>query len=135
MQEFVKIPKAEYEALLKKVSELQDIVHTLTEQLAERNKSHEKLEAELNQLKQKPFQRTKVKKEGGQKPRGRKKGHQGNGRKTPKKIDKIVRIAAGSHCPDCGTSFSSTKVQRKRTIIDIEPIRPTTNTQYVIERG
>ena len=135
MQEFVKIPKAEYEALLKKVSELQDLVQTLTEQLAERNKSHEKLESELNQLKRKPYQRTHTKKEGGKKPRGRKKGHLGSGRKTPKRIDKTVRIEAGSQCPDCGTSFSSTNVERKRTIIDIEPIRPTINTQYVIERG
>lgn len=135
MQEFVTIPKTEYEALIKEIAELRKIVRSLTEQLAETNKSHEKLETELNQLKQKPFQRTKAKKEGDKKPRGRKKGHVGIGRKNPKKIDKIVRIEAGSQCPDCGTSFSSTTVERKRTVIDIEPIRPTINTQYVIERG
>jgi transposase len=97
------------------------------------------LQYQLNELKQKPFKRSKAKDEASKprkpKPKGRRKGHKGSGRKKPTRIDKTVRIEAGSHCPECGDAFSSTEVERTRDVIDIEPIRPTVNTRYIIERG
>lgn len=133
MEELITIPRSEYEAMRNELAGLHQLVQALTKQLAEKDKTQEKLQSELNELKQKPFKRTYPVKN--KKPRGRKKGHQGSGRKQPERIDKIIRIEAEDNCPDCGTSFSSTSVERTRNVTDIDPIRPTINTKYVIERG
>lgn len=147
MNEMVILPRQEYERLLQELERVKEELALLQAQLLTKEEERAHLEAanarlqyQLNEEKQKPFKRRKPKKEAGEKPpppktRGRRKGHQGSGRKKPTRIDKIVRIEAGSHCPTCGEAFSSTEVERTRDVVDIEPIRPTVNTRYVIERG
>lgn len=99
---------------------------------------NERLKHELNQLKQAPFKSRSRKKpeeqETKQKKAGRTKGHQGSGRKRPESIDHTVKIEVGDSCPDCGTAFEGKVVERERTVEDIEPVRPTMVTRYVIER-
>ncbi|MEM1010028.1 MAG: IS66 family transposase, partial [Myxococcota bacterium] len=126
----------------KELKELREIVKELQEQLTKQaeakrdlGKMSESLQAKLNELKQKPFKRSRPEKKGTGKTRGRKKGHAGSGRKKPERIDKTVRIEAGEKCPECGSEFSSRAVERTRDVVDIEPVRPTVNTRYVIERG
>ncbi len=103
-----------------------------------------RLRYELNEMKQAPFKSKKRKPKTADKGEdppqpskraGRKKGHKGSGRKRPQRIDRTVRVEAGDTCPDCGHAFSSTSVERTRDVTDIEPIRPTINTRFVIERG
>lgn len=142
MSKQVVLSQAEYEGMQKELTELREMVKELQEELAKKadqdealRKANERLQAEVNELKQKPFKRSRPEKKTSGKARGRKKGHEGSGRKKPERIDKTVRIEAGKHCPDCGSEFSSTAVERTRDVVDIEPIRPTVNTRYVIERG
>lgn len=141
MSEQVVLSKAEYEGMQKELTELREMVKELLEQLGKRGDveelkvANERLQAELNELKQKPFKKSRPEKKASGKARGRKKGHVGSGRKKPDRIDKTVRIEAGDSCPECGSEFSSRAVERTRDVVDIEPIRPTINTRYVIERG
>lgn len=146
MNENVVLSRKEYESLLTELETLKQAVALLQKQLLAKEEEQAHLETanarlqhQLNELKQKPFKRSKAKDEASKlrkpKPKGRRKGHKGSGRKKPTRIDKIVRIEAGSHCPECGDAFSSTEVERTRDVIDIEPIRPTVNTRYIIERG
>lgn len=136
--------KNDYHSLLEKLQALTEEVTQLRQQLEAAEAKCERLETEnsrlqhqLNELKQKPFKPAKDKGDSLKPPKrgGRSKGHKGSGRKRPKRIDQTIRVEAEASCPDCGTSFSSTAVERERTIIDIELIRPTINTVYVIERG
>lgn len=146
MDENVLMSRKEYESLLHELETLKQEVALLQKELLnkEEERSHlevanARLQYQLDELKQKPFKRSKAKekesKSGEPKPKGRRRGHKGSGRKKPVRIDKIVRVEAGSHCPECGTAFSSTEVERTRDVVDIEPIRPTINTRYIIERG
>ena len=144
MNEKVELSRKEYERLQKEVETLKQTVAMLQKQLLgkEEERAHleaanSRLQSELNELKQKPFKRSKPKDKDSQPPKrkGRRKGHKGSGRKKPTRVDKTVRIEAGTHCPACGESFSSTEVERTRDVVDIEPIRPTVNTRYIIERG
>jgi transposase len=68
------------------------------------------------------------------KPRGRASGHPGSGRSRPARIDQTQPIPAGDTCPDCGTPFSGTGTTRERVIEDIDLVRPTVVTRYLIER-
>lgn len=110
--------------------------------LAFLNVENERLEAELKELKQAPFKPRKARKKEveGQntsaKPRkrGRPAGHKGSGRSRPKQVDYSEFVPVGEHCPDCQTAFSGQGVERERTVEDIEPVRPTIVTRYVIER-
>lgn len=146
MNENVVLSRKEYESLLKELETLKQAVALLQKQLIMKEEEQAHLEAanaslqyQLNELKQKPFKPSKSKDKGSKpgkpKPKGQRKGHKGSGRKKPIRIDKIVHIEAGSHCPECGSTFSSTEVERTRDVIDIEPIRPTVNTRYIIKRG
>lgn len=146
MNENVVLSQKEYESLLKELETLKQELGLLHKQLLAKEEEQAHLEAanarlqyQLNELKQKPFKRSKPKDKGSKprkpKPKGRRKGHKGSGRKKPTRVDKTVRIEAGSHCPECGGTFSSTQVERTRDVVDIEPIRPTVNTRYIIERG
>lgn len=118
-------------------AQLKDARHQLEEVLLE----NERLKIELNELKQAPFKPAKQKKnteqtdtENKHKRRGREEGHPGSGRKSPPQIDQTVRVEVGEVCPDCGETFTGKIVERERTIEDIEPIRPTSVTRYIIER-
>jgi transposase len=103
---------------------------------------NQRLQEELNERKQAPFKpgrkRSSEEKLGstetGEKRRGRAKGHTGSGRKRPQHIDHTERVEAGETCPDCGEAFCGKVVKRERTIEDIEPVRPTIVTRYIIER-
>ena len=98
---------------------------------AERQATHQ----ELVDLKRKPFTTcarsddTKV-----AKPRGRPAGHVGSGRLRPTRIDHTQAIPAGDICPECGTPFRGTGTTRARVIEDIDLVRATVVTRYVIER-
>lgn len=101
----------------------------------------ERLEAELKELKQAPFKPRKpgkgsADKEASAKPkkRGRPVGHKGSGRSRPERVDFSEFVPVGEHCPDCQTVFSGQGVEREQTVEDIEPVRPTIVTRYVIER-
>lgn len=98
---------------------------------AERQATHQ----ELVDLKRKPFTTqpppgatTAVP------PRGRPAGHPGSGRLRPTRIDHTQAIPAGDTCPECGTPFTGTGTTRARVIEDIDLVRPTVVTKYVIER-
>ncbi len=128
------------EALADRVR-LQAQLDDLRQQVEELVIENEGLRAELNELKQAPFQpkrrrenaeQTEV--EDQRKRRGREAGHPGSGRKNPQHIDHTERIEMGAACPDCGETFTGKVVERERIIEDIEPVRPTTVTRYTIER-
>ena len=128
------------EALAEQVR-LEAQLHDMQRQLEELVIENERLEAELNELKQAPFKAKRRKEsaeprgtEEKQKRRGREEGHAGSGRKSPRQIDHTERIEVGDACPDCGKAFTGKLVERERTIEDIEPVRPTTVTRYIIER-
>lgn len=97
-----------------------------------------RLEAEVKLVKQKPFKaghhsRSEAPSAPAKK-RGRPAGHQGSGRKRPARVDYTEFVPVGECCPDCGTGFTGAGVERQRTVEDIEPIRPTIVTRYLIER-
>lgn len=101
----------------------------------------ERVEEELKELKQAPFKSRKpgqgsADKETSAKPkkRGRPVGHKGSGRSRPERVDYSEFVPVGEHCPDCQTTFNGHGVERERTVEDIEPVRPTIVTRYVIER-
>ena len=135
MNEKVELSQKEYGSLLKELETLKETVAMLQKQLLAKEEEQAHLEAansrlqyELNELKQKPFKPSKQKDEESKpsqpKVKGRRQGHKGSGRKKPTRIDKTVRSEAGTHCPECGETFSSTAVERTRDVVDIEPIRP-----------
>jgi len=98
---------------------------------AERQETHQ----ELVDLKRKPFTpRPRPDDTILVKPRGRAAGHPGSGRLRPTRIDQTQAIPAGDTCPDCGTAFTGTGATRARVIEDIDLVRPTVVTKYVIER-
>lgn len=68
----------------------------------------------------------------GNRNRGGQKGHQGHGRKKPRKIDqeKLVYL---THCPDCGNKVDQTDNTYERIVEDI-PLRQVLVTLYHIER-
>jgi hypothetical protein len=68
------------------------------------------------------------------KPRGRAAGHVGSGRQRPERIDRTQSISAGESCPECVTAFTGRGTTRERVIEDIELVRPTVVTKYLIER-
>lgn len=134
MDERVILPRTEYDRLLQRISELE--------------KALLRTQGELNELKQKPFKPVRPKKpknkdkEGKDKEKkkttpkkgGRKAGHKGAGRENPERIDRTVVVEVEKSCPTCGCAFNGI-VNRERVVIDIEPVRPTVNTCYVIQRG
>jgi transposase len=68
------------------------------------------------------------------KSRGRPVGHAGSGRSRPTRIDHTQAIPAGDTCPECGTPFTGTGTTRERVVEDIDLVRPTVVTKYLIER-
>lgn len=99
-----------------------------------------KLQGAVTEFKQAPFQPRRRGPSQGQhtsstsKQRGRPVGHPGSGRKRPTRIDHTVRIPIGDVCPDCGMPFTGRVIERERVVEDIEPVRPTVVTCYIIER-
>ena len=115
--------------------QLQETQEALMSLIAEK----ERVEFELNEIKQVPFKSRKkgsAEKETSAQPkkRGRRSGHKGSGRSRPKRVDISEFVPVGEHCPDCQATFSGYGVERERTVEDIEPVRPTIVTRYVIER-
>ena len=124
-------------ALIEMQAENQQLRFLLREaqaQLGQMARDNQHLSEEVKELKQKPFKSSKKTESKPTKKRGRPQGGQGRGRKRPEQVDSSEFISAGEHCPECECAFSGTGVQRERTIEDIEPIRPTIVTRYIIER-
>jgi ssDNA-binding Zn-finger/Zn-ribbon topoisomerase 1 len=67
------------------------------------------------------------------KPSGRPEGHEGVGRPTPEQIDKQVKLAPITTCPDCGKPVQIKRV-RKRVITILVPGK-IENTEYEIPQG
>ena len=104
-------------------------------QLAAVEAERQQTRQELVDLKRKPFTvRSRSADTTPAKPRGRPVGHPGSGRSRPTRIDHTQAIPAGDTCPDCGTPFSGTGTTRERVVEDIDLVRPTVVTNYVIER-
>lgn len=98
---------------------------------AERQEVHQ----ELVDLKRKPFAaQRRIDDVPSTKPRGRPVGHPGSGRSQPLRIDHTPPIPVGQTCPDCGSAFRGAGTSRERVIEDIDLVRPTIVTKYVIER-
>ena len=100
---------------------------------------NQRLHQEVCEFKQAPFKsrrrrQSREDESTSPKRRGRAKGHPGSGRKRPSHIDHTERVSVGETCPDCGTPFSGQVIERDRVVEDIEPVRPTIVTRYVIER-
>lgn len=103
-------------------------------QIGQLVREREALAEEVKELKQKPFKSNKKAKTKPTKKGGSPKKKKGKGRKRPEEVDYSEFITAGDQCPECDNAFSGKGVQRERTIEDIEPIRPTIVTRYIIER-
>jgi transposase len=104
-------------------------------QLAAVEAERQQTRQELVDLKRKPFTaRSRSADTTPAKPRGRPVGHPGSGRSRPTRIDHTQAIPAGDTCPDCGTAFTGTGTTRERVVEDIDLVRPTVITKYVIER-
>jgi transposase/cell division protein FtsB len=104
-------------------------------QLAAVETERQQTRQELLDLKRKPFvAHRSTTAEVPAKPRGRALGHAGAGRSRPTRIDRTQLIPAGDTCPDCGTPFTGIGTTRERVVEDIEVVRPTLITKYVIER-
>lgn len=137
---------AEQERLRTQLAEAQAEPERLQAELAEVQETIARLQAENQRLRQevteikqapfKPRRRRTARGEtsSGPQQRGRAKGHPGSGRKRPTRIDHTERISVGETCPDCGTAFTGQVIERERTVEDIEPVRPTVVTRYIIER-
>ena len=124
-------------ALIEMQAENQQLRFLLSEaqaQIGQLLTDQERLSEEVKELKQKPFKSSQQAERKPSKKRGRPSGGQGRGRKRPERVEHSEFISAGEHCPECDRAFSGTGVQRDRTIEDIEPIRPTVVTRYIIER-
>jgi hypothetical protein len=105
-------------------------------QLAALEGERHDLHQEVVDLKRKPFASRRHASDAPvpAKPRGRAPGHLGSGRSRPTRIDQTQAISAPDTCPDCGTPFSGTGTMRERVIEDIDLVRPTVVTKYLIER-
>ena len=124
-------------ALVEMQAENQQLRFLLNEAQAQQGQmvmDNKRLTQEVKELKQKPFKSSKKAETKPAKKQGRPKGGQGRGRKRPRQVDYSEFISAGEHCPECEHAFSGNGVERERTIEDIEPIRPTIVTRYIIER-
>lgn len=134
--------ESENAVLRARISELEQLPAQLSqaqERIARLEEENQRLRQETLELKQAPFRvrRRRSSPEARSdtpKRRGRAQGHAGSGRKRPSRVDRVERISVGDTCPDCGTPFSGRVIERERTIEDIEPVRPTIVTRYVIER-
>jgi hypothetical protein len=124
---------ADRQRLQAQMTEMQEIIGRL---MAENCR----LQQEVTELKQAPFKPRRRRASqrqatvSGPKKRGRSAGHPGSGRKRPTRVDQTERVPVGDVCPDCGRSFTGEGVERDRVVEDIEPVRPTIVTRYVIER-
>ena len=138
------IVKTENEQLHAKVALLETQLETAQTRLSQLEIENKKLKADLKELKQVPFQPRRQRKSpssdsssetaSSPKKRGRPKGHAGSSRPKPDQVDYSEFVTAGDSCPDCQHSFTGTGVERERTVEDIEPVRPTVVTRYIIER-
>jgi transposase len=121
--------------VLAEVAQLRAQLAQSQAQLAAIEDQRHELHQELVDLKRKPFvldRRTDD--PAPAKPRGRALGHPGSGRLHPTRIDQTQPIPAPDTCPDCGTAFTGRGTSRERIIEDIDLVRSTVVTKYVIER-
>ncbi len=131
--------ESENTSLRTRIAELEQLLRQAQETIVRLESESQRLVQETLELKQAPFRprrRRSSQRSSSETPkrRGRPKGHVGTGRKRPTRVDQTERVSVGDTCPDCGASFGGAVVERERFIEDIEPVRPTRVTRYIIER-
>lgn len=131
--------QAEFEEVLAAKQRLESQLAEAQALIAHLVNENERLNTDLNDLKQAPF-KSRRRPSSGQttstsSSRGRSAGHRGQGRSRPERIDQTQRVEVGDTCPDCGTPLTGQTQIRTRVVEDIEPVRPTVVTCYEIERG
>lgn len=126
--------ETENASLRTRIGELEQLLRQSQETIARLETEGQRLHQETLELKQAPFRPGRPSPSKPPKRRGRPKGHEGSGRKRPTHVDQTERVSVGESCLDCGIPFGGGVVERERFIEDIEPVRPTRVTHYIIER-
>lgn len=129
---------ADLEAAQVQITDLQTALAETRAALQRLQEQQRQLQQELTTIKQRPFTPRRRRSSQGEtteaKPRGRPPGHVGNSRLKPSRIDRTETLPAPESCPDCGASFSGQGVVRERLIEDLNLVRPTIVTRFLIER-
>lgn len=121
--------------VLADLTQVRALLAQTQDQLAALDAERHEIQQELVDLKRKPFvPRRPPPTPAPATRRGRAVGHVGSGRARPTRIDQTQVIAAGDTCPDCGTAFTGIGTTRERVVEDIDLVRPTVVTKYLIER-
>ena len=111
---------------LKKIIENQNIL------IKELQRRMTDVEKKLKEKSRPDFVKENIKRR--RKKTGQKKGHEGHGRYSPKRIDKIKEHTC-EECPNCGGhNLSEVQEVRERTITDIPEEQEVINTKHLIER-
>jgi transposase len=130
--------RAELAVAQAQIADLQTALADTCAALQQLQEQQRQLQQELTTIKQQPF--TSRRRRASQRetieahPRGRPPGHEGSSRAKPTRIDRTEALPAPDSCPDCDTSFSGQGVVRERLIEDLNLVRPTIVTRYLIER-
>lgn len=135
------IPGSHWEQIVTENAALRQELAEARAEIERLKVENERLRAELKEIKQAPFKPKRQPKPDDEddtskppKKRGQQEGHPGQGRLRPNRIDQTERVSVGETCPDCDTPFTGRVVERDRVVEDIEPVRPTIVTRYIIER-
>src|SRR5690242_16094144 len=130
--------RADLAAAQAQIANLQTVLAETRTALQQLQEQQRQLQQQLTTIKQQPFtsrrRRQSQLETSDPRPRGRPPGHLGSSRPKPTRIDRIEAIPAPDHCPDCDTAFSGQGVARERLIEDLNLVRPTIVTRYLIER-
>jgi hypothetical protein len=120
------------------IADLQTALADTRAALQQLQEQQRQLQQQVTTIKQQPFtsqrRRQSQRQTTDPQPRGRPPGHLGSSRPKPCRIDRTEAIAAPATCPHCDTSFSGEGVVRERLIEDLDLMRPTIITRYLIER-
>lgn len=120
------------------IADLQTALKDTRAALQQLTEQQRQLQQQLTAIKQQPFtsrrRRSSQRETPDPQPRGRPPGHLGSSRPKPTHVDRTETLPAPESCPDCGSSFSGQGVVRERLIEDLNLVRPTIVTRYLIER-
>lgn len=120
------------------IADLQTLLADTRAALQQLQEQQHQLQQELTTIKQQPFRarrrRAAQRTSSDPQPRGRPPGHRGSSRPKPTRVDRTESIPAPEHCPECGSLVSGQGVVRERLVEDLNLVRPTIVTRYLIER-
>ena len=109
------------EAVIFKFLEMAKVIHSLQEQLDKI--SNEKINSKISSPSGAvPVYKKENKSDKRNKKAGRKKGHEGESRKIPDKVDEEIALKL-DYCPDCGEKLPESDVSRDRYIEDIPDVK------------